>query len=127
MRYKYLTAIGILTTIFGLANSVSAQSPVTTNAEDVTLSGESLTGIEQRTLRDDFDQFFLNDPTIAWRGTGGNQIEFNNQVGGDWQVMEDVEISINEPFSPPISPINFRRHENLSSGIDRVEVQVELD
>ncbi|MFP5275123.1 hypothetical protein [Coleofasciculus sp.] len=127
MRYKYLTAIGILTTIFGLANSVSAQSPVTTNAEDVTLSGESLTGIEQRTLSDDFDQFFLNDPTIAWRGTGGNQIEFNNQVGGDWQVMEDVEISINEPFSPPISPINFRRHENLSSGIDRVEVQVELD
>lgn len=127
MRYKYLTAIGILTAIFGLANSVSAQSPVTTNAEDLTLSGESLTGIEQRTLRDDFDQFFLNDPAIAWRGTGGNQIEFNNQVGGDWQLIEDVKISINEPLSPPISPINFRRNEDLSSGIDRVEVQVELD
>ncbi|MEQ9486988.1 hypothetical protein [Coleofasciculus sp. F4-SAH-05] len=42
MRYKNLTAIGILTAMFGLANPVSAQSPVTTKADEVTLSGESL-------------------------------------------------------------------------------------
>ena len=127
MRYKNITAIGLLTAIFGLANPVSAQSSVATNAEDVTLSGESLTDIEQRTLDDDFDQFFLNEPALAWRGTGGRRIDFTNPASTDWQLTEDVEISINEPLSPPISPINFRRHENLNSGIDRVEVQVELD
>ncbi|MEQ9372815.1 MAG: hypothetical protein RIG63_27915 [Coleofasciculus chthonoplastes F3-SA18-01] len=127
MRYKNLTAIGILAAIFGLANPVSAQSPVTTKADDVTLSGESLKGIEQRNLGDDFDQFFLDDPALAWRGTGGSQINFNNQAGADFQLIDDVEISVNEPLSPPISPINFRRHENLSSGLDRVEVQVKLD
>lgn len=127
MRYKNLTAIGILAAMFGLANPVSAQSPVTTKADDVTLSGESLRDIEQRNLGDDFDQFFLDDPALAWRGTGGSQINFNNQAGTDFQLIDDVEISVNEPLSPPISPINFRRHENLSSGLDRVEVQVELD
>jgi len=129
MLYKNLTTIGLLTAIFSLANPVSAQSSVVTSAatDDVTLSGESLTGIEQRNFGDDFDQFFLDDPALAWRGTGGRQINFQNQADSDFQLVEDVEISVNEPLSPPISPINFRRHENLSSGLDRLEVQVELD
>lgn len=137
MLYKNLTTIGLLTAIFSLANPVSAQSSAVTSTvtDDVTprlrsgltLSGESLIGIEQRNFGDDFDQFFLDDPALAWRGTGGSQINFQNQADSDFQLVEDVEISINEPLSPPISPINFRRHENLSSGLDRLEVQVELD
>jgi hypothetical protein len=100
--------------------------------EDITLSGDSLEGIESRTISDDFDRFFLADTaTISFsnseaRGDVVTEQAFREEEGFTYQLDEDTEIIVNKPLSPPLNPLSFDRSVGPDA-IDRFKVQFELE
>lgn len=60
-KIKILAVLGIVATVASFANPATAQS----GTEGYTLSGDSLTGINQRTANQDFSIFFTNQPSTA--------------------------------------------------------------
>lgn len=135
MRRRLLAAIGIATAIAGLTSPAYAQSRVAASSEtneNITLSGDSLEGIESRTASDDFNRFFLADTaTITFsngEATGDVVTEqaFRQEEGITYQLDEDTEILVNKPLSPPLNPLSFERNVGPDA-IDRFQVQFELE
>lgn len=80
MRYRIFAALGVLAALTGLASPVHAQSAVAAKSktENITLSGESLAGIESRTVENDYQQFFVEQPSTLTLTRAAN-VENNNQ------------------------------------------------
>lgn len=129
MKRKIIIAVvGALTAIAGFTSSVRAQS-----AQKFTLSGESL-DVENLTLRDDYNEFFgrssdRENISLDFRNPNPNRDDgvFYDGDDGVWQISEQVELQVNEPIAPPVSPA-FPQQEGASivNDIDRAELQYEL-
>lgn len=133
MRHRLLTALGIVAAIAGLTSPAYAQSRVAASSEtdeDITLSGESLEGIESRTISDDFNRFFLADTgAISVSNATGDVVteqSFREEEGFTYQLDEDTEIVVNKPLSPPLNPLSFDRPLGPEP-IERFKVQFELE
>ena len=91
MKYKLLSALGILVAIAGAAPSVYAQPQVASNSETgrITLSGNSLVGLENRTVQQDFNNFFSeNSSSLALRNAGNtNNAIAQPRVVGNSQIQ----------------------------------------
>lgn len=122
MRHRILTSLGVLVAIAGVTNSVHAQPTIASNSEtqNITLSGESLSGIEGRTVKDDFNPFFVGTPSIP------ENDNFNTQAEQVWQINEDVQVVANRQQFPSVNPAPWRQNEPFNSN-ERVEVQINLD
>jgi hypothetical protein len=139
MRHGILTALGVLTAVTGFATSVHAQPTAASNsnAGDVTLSGESLVGIQNRTAGKDSNRFFLGNsatPAPNRSGTVVNTIESNNietnnnlttQQPGVLQISEDVQVVSNEPLYHPSTRVPGQQHLPFQN-IDRAQVQIDV-
>ena len=113
MRHRILTALGVLAAITGLASSVHAEPTVASNSRtgEFSLSGESLVGINNRTIGADFNRFFLENnsvltlsnastTTVNSAGTDNNLI---GQQTGILQVSDSVQVITNDSLSSPIT------------------------
>lgn len=125
MRYKIIAALGTIAALAGLVNPAQAQSTIPSNAEAVTLSGDSLNTIESRTVEDDFGQFFLDSSLIVLNDAEDDGA-LTSQDGNAGQISEDVRIFANETIAYPIEPIPLGQNEALD-GVDRVLVQINLN
>ncbi len=136
MRHRILTAVGVLAAITGLASSVHAQQTVGSNSRtgEFTLSGDSLVGISNRSVDDDFNRFFLgNSSTPALINSSTpivNTDEDNNNLTAQqpqqtdiWQLSENVQVITSDSLSSPIRRIPGRHNEPLSN-VERVQVQI---
>lgn len=127
MNYKLLSTLGILVAIAGAAPSVYAQPKVASNSEigRITLSGNSLVGLENRTVQQDFNNFFSeNSSSLALRNAGNtNNAIAQPRVVGEITDTTNTDIIVNEPLttSNPAVPIR----QNLPyEGFDRVQVRL---
>ena len=95
------------------------------------MSGNSLMGIRDRTVQDDFNRFFLtNDsiPTISNSPTtvinsAGPANTVNAQQTGILQLSDNVQVITNDSLSSPLSRYPGRQHEPLPN-VERVQVQL---
>jgi hypothetical protein len=122
LNIKLLTALGIVATVASLATPVSAQS----NRKGYTLSGDSLTGINQRTANQDFSIFFTpqtNDVTPV-----NNNVEENIvSTPGYWRIGEDVQLRrVDESLSLPNAPFLIQPGPQNVNGNDGLQVQFDL-
>ena len=127
MKYKLLSAVGILVAIASAAPSVYAQSKVASNSETgrITLSGNSLVGLENRTVQQDFNRFFSgNSSSLALRNAGNN----NNAIAqpgvvGELTDTTNTDLVVSEPLTTPNPAVPIR--QNLPyEGFDRVQVRL---
>lgn len=127
MKYKLLSALGILVAIAGAAPSVYAQPRVASNSETgkITLSGNSLVGLENRTVQQDFNSFFLGNPSsLALRNAGNNNNAIAQpEVIGELTDTTNTDLVVSEPLTTPNPAVPIR--QNLPyEGFDRVQVRL---
>ncbi|HEY9597912.1 MAG TPA: hypothetical protein V6D33_09605 [Cyanophyceae cyanobacterium] len=122
MRHRILTTLGVLVAIAGVTHPAHAQSTIASNSktEPLSSSGNSLSGIERRTVEDDFNQFFSGESVIPESNS------FNTQDGRVWQISEDVQLVANRQQLSPANPVPWRQNEPFNNN-ERVEVQLNLD
>lgn len=127
MKYKLLSAVGILVAIAGAAPSVYAEPRMASNSEtgSITLSGNSLVGLENRTVQQDFNSFFLgNSSPLALRNAGNN----NNAIAqpgvvGELTDTTNTDIVVSEPLTTPNPAVPIRQ-DLPYEGFDRVQVRL---
>lgn len=118
------TLLVLASTSIIFANSVQAQSPtiLSQQTDDFTLSGDSLEGIETRTVEGDYRQFF--GPNA---GTSRINESYEMTKKGDrnpLQVGRDTQLQINRQTPQPINAVPFR--ENERNDTNRVELKLDL-
>lgn len=127
MRHKMLAALGVLAAITGLASSAHAQPATGTQSQTgkFALSDTSVAEIESRSVADDYETFFGEEenPSASSLNNGGVNTLIDEPRGVE--IDEEVELLVNEPFSPAINPI-FSQEAERFDGLDRVEVQYDL-
>lgn len=122
MRHRILTTLGVLVAIAGVTNPAHAQSTIASNSktEPLSLSGNSLSGIERRSVKDDFNQFFSGESVIPESNS------FNTEDGRVWQINDDVRLVANRQQLSPANPVPWRQNEPFNNN-ERVQVQLNLD
>ncbi|MBW4633706.1 MAG: hypothetical protein KME30_17955 [Iphinoe sp. HA4291-MV1] len=126
MNSKIFVALAIVAAIAGLESKVQAQSTVAQNskAEDYTIQGNSLVGIDSRTAEDDFPKFFAgqNSPNNVSRKNFGESIPPADVL----QLGDQVELRRREPLRTPNNVFFPQGDESFYSN-DGVQVQLDLD
>ena len=130
MKNKIIVGLGILATVTGLAIPIQVEA-----AERVTLSSDAL-NLENKTVEDDYREFFrnrANNPAeisnnFSDRVTISNEKYWNylDRDDGIWEITDRVELSVNEPVSPPIFPTLPAARDNRFDGVERVGIKYEL-
>ena len=81
-RFGIITAFGITVLVTGLASAVYALPVAQSQAETgVTLSGDSLRGLENRNADKDFSSFFTGSSLNFQSGNNNNVLTAPNQPG----------------------------------------------
>lgn len=151
MSYKILAALGVMAAIAGLASPAHAQPAVASNSRtgvstgELTLSGESLVGIRNRTAPNDFNRFFLensssnspNRTATALNSIDSNSIDSNStdsdSVGSNYnltiqepgvlQIGNNLQAVSNEPVYHPSTRVPGEEHLPFIN-IERAQVQL---
>jgi hypothetical protein len=115
MKAITYAVLGIATAIVGMGTSVQAQSSPTPNSEGgaSSLSGTSLTGVDNKTSEDDFSSFF--GATTSSTTADGNST--NNTA---------TPIRFNQTLSLPDTPIFLQPAQQSVNGNDGVQIQLDL-
>lgn len=105
-------------------SSVQAQYPTIPNqpTEDFTLSGDSLEGIENRTVEGDYRQFFGGNAAASTINESYEMTKKGNR--NPLQVGRDTQLQINRQTPQPINAVPFR--ENERNDTNRVELKLDL-
>ncbi|MBD2778714.1 hypothetical protein [Iningainema tapete] len=125
MKSKITAALAIATAIVGLGNPVYAQSP-RANTSNYNGSGNSLTGINNRTSQQDFDRFFSPNQSSVNTSTS-NTGENTLSNTGTWEVGNQLEVrrSVTQQVTDP-NGILFPQADQSFNGNDGVQVQFDL-
>ncbi|MFQ4142082.1 hypothetical protein [Chlorogloeopsis sp. ULAP02] len=134
MNGKSVAALVIVTVLAGLSNRVQAQSPsvpISNPRQQYTLSGESLTGINNRTANEDFANFFIKESNLV--NQAGTNIRENREnvvdpYLGIWQISNKVRVQrVDEPLLPTnTSPIILQPAQSIN-GNDGLQVQLGIN
>jgi hypothetical protein len=126
MDQHFLNILGILASIATLASPVYAQTPATTvfETENVTLSGNSLTGIEDRSIKNHYQVAF---PEARTENVTRNERAQRSQLNSPnvVPISPEAELIISEPLVLPNTPIPLENTEYFQ-GTDRVQLQLNL-
>jgi hypothetical protein len=115
MKSKIIATIAMVVAIASFGSPVNAQSSdAASNTEKYTITGDSLTGIDNRSAQDDFSKFFQINTL---------ETTSNNNVG---QKVTPVGFRVNESLSMPDTPIYLQPAESFNGGNDGVQVQLDL-
>ncbi len=134
MRHTMITSLGVLAAIAGFVSSVQAQprQPSNTQTGEFTSRG-SLTGIRNRTVQNDFNQFFLDNSSAAAPARAGN-VSNNSEINdtftprrqlGVLQISDDVQLLSNDPLYAPTVRVPGQENQPFNN-IERVRVQVDV-
>ncbi|MBE9227660.1 hypothetical protein IQ264_19720 [Phormidium sp. LEGE 05292] len=118
------TLLVLASTSIVLARSVQAQSPTISNqpTDDFTLSGDSLEGIETRTVEGDYRQFFGGNASASRINESYQMTKKGSR--NPLQVGNDAELQINRQTPQSINAVPFR--ENERNDTNRVELKLDL-
>ena len=130
MRSKIIIELGTLITLVSLASPIHARP-----TEKIALSSDAI-NLENRTVEDDYREFFrnrANNPAeisnnLGDRATISDEKYWNYLDGDDgiWEITDRIELSVNEPVSPPIFPTIPAARDNRFDGVERVGIEYEL-
>ncbi|HBL10315.1 MAG TPA: hypothetical protein DD379_02680 [Cyanobacteria bacterium UBA11162] len=126
MRREALMILGIGAIVTGLAPIAQAQStlPSNSNGSSVTLSGESLQTVENRTLSDDYQKFFNGTTQIL-----GNDVESDttspNQSPPTYSINQELELVVGDTLNSG-DPLNLFPRDGEPGDPQRVKLQVPL-
>ena len=119
MNNKIIAALAIIASVTSLGNSVYAQSPP--NTPQYTLTGNSLSGINNRTAQDDYAKFFA--PSNSANAPGNNRETI--VPTGVLQIGDGVQLRrSDEPLTLPDTPIILQPAESDNDINDGVQVQL---
>jgi hypothetical protein len=123
MNAKYFAVLALIATLTGLGIPAYAQSTSPKpEPGKYTLTGDSLTGINNRTSQDDFGKFF----TIATpENTSGSKLGDNIAPNtGMWKIGEQVQFrKMNESITLPDTPLILQPAQS-NNGNDGVQLQL---
>ncbi|MEB3182087.1 MAG: hypothetical protein VKL59_24080 [Nostocaceae cyanobacterium] len=126
MRKQFLSILGLLASIISLGSPVYAQTPATTasETENVTLSGNSLVGIEQRSIKQDYRVVF---PEGTTENHSRQELTQENQTNRPnvLPLSPEAELIVNEPLVLPNTPIPMENTDYFH-GKDKVQLQLNL-
>lgn len=110
MIRQILLILGTTAVVTGLASTAHAQSnnPSSSNNSSVTLSGQSLRAVENRSISDDFQNFFSGTSQGGEYPTTTNvgrvrQSPSSSPIGDGVEVIFNDTLDPNNPFSFPNS------------------------
>ncbi|MBW4670078.1 MAG: hypothetical protein KME60_22365 [Cyanomargarita calcarea GSE-NOS-MK-12-04C] len=124
MKLKIIAALGMISAIAGLNTPVRGQSPApaTPNSGQYTITGGSLTGIDNRTAQDDFGKFFtVGSPAST---VGNNTGETITSDTGVWQLGESVQLrKLDQPLTLIDTPLLLQPAQSVN-GNDGLQLQL---
>ncbi|MGI8503832.1 MAG: hypothetical protein ACR2LR_22265 [Hassallia sp.] len=123
MNSKVIAALAIIASVTSLENSVYAQSPPTQNSNTLQymLTGDSLSGINNRTAQDDYAKFFA--PSNSANAPGNNTEKIIPM--GILQIGDQLELRrLDEPLTLTDTPIILQPDQSDNSVNDGVQVQL---
>jgi len=123
MNSKIIAALAIIAGVTSLGSSVYAQSPPTQNSNtgQYTLTGDSLSGINNRTAQDDYAKFFA--PSNSANAPGNNR-ETITPIGV-LQIGDGVQLRrSDEPLTLTDTPIILQPAQSDNDINDGVQVQL---
>lgn len=118
------------TVVFFASTSIVFASPVLAQSstipyqqtDDFTLSGDSLEGIENRTVEGDYRQFFGGNASASRNNESYQMTKKGSR--NPLQVGNEAELQINRQTPQPINAVPFR--ENERNDTNRVELKLDL-
>ena len=125
---KTITPISLVvlaSTSLVLTGTAQAQSPAAPNqpTDDFTLSGDSLEGIETRSVEGNYRQFFGGNAAASTINETYEMTKKGNR--NPLQVGRDAELQINRQTPQPINAVPFRDNERTND-TNRVELKLDL-
>lgn len=123
MNSKIIAALAIIAGVTSLGSSVYAQSPPRQNSNtgQYTLTGDSLSGINNRTAQDDYAKFFA--PSNSANAPGNNR-ETITPIGV-LQIGDGVQLRrSDEPLTLTDTPIILQPAQSDNDINDGVQVQL---
>ena len=125
MNAKITATLMLIAAIGGLVRPVHAQSQAAPNSNigNYTVSGNSLTGINNRTAQNDFARFFPHNNTanISARNVGSDTVPYTGFVPIGNQI--ELQRRIDEPLADPNSTL-FPEADQSFNANDGVQVQI---
>ncbi|OUL36485.1 hypothetical protein BV372_07390 [Nostoc sp. T09] len=115
MNARIVALLAIMTAFASLGNPVQAQSSEASsqNTEKYLITGDSLTGIDNRNAQQDFNSFFeQQNPAIV-----PNANKVNTNISKDLQLQESLSEPNSSVFFVPVQSFN---------GNDGTQVQFDL-
>ncbi|BAY32149.1 hypothetical protein NIES2107_40350 [Nostoc carneum NIES-2107] len=104
MSARIFALLAIMTAFASIVNPVQAQSSgaSTQNIEKYSITGDSLTGINNRNAQQDFNSFFeqQNPATVS------NQNQVNNKLSEGLQLQEALSAPNSSVFFVPVQSFN---------------------
>ena len=126
MRREALVVLAIGAIVTGLAPLAQAQSgiPSSSNDSSVTLSGESLRTVENRSVSDDYQRFF---EATSQRGQDNNGSLPNkpNQAGAGFTINQQFQLVVGDTLNSG-DPLNLFPRDGEPGDPQRVKLQVPL-
>ena len=111
LKIKFMATLGIVASLSCVANLVSAQGSRNIDGKGYTITGDSLTGINQRSSYEDFPTFFTtqtSDPKPV------NNVEQNTTNSNSWRIGEQY------------TPIFLQPGEQNVNGNDGLQLKIDL-
>jgi hypothetical protein len=124
MNSKIIAALAIIAGVTSLGSSVYAQSPPTQNSNtgEYRLTGDSLSGINNRTAQNDYAEFFA--PSNSANAPGNNSRETIVPIGV-LQIGDGVQLRrSDEGLTLTDTPIILQPAQSDNTINDGVQVQV---
>ncbi|BAY24903.1 hypothetical protein NIES2100_47020 [Calothrix sp. NIES-2100] len=104
MNARIVALLAIMTAFASLGNPVQAQSSAASNqnTENYSITGDSLTGIDNRNSQQDFNKFFeLQNPAIV-----PNENQVNTRTAEDLRLREALSAPKDSVFFVPVESFN---------------------
>ncbi|MEO1377759.1 MAG: hypothetical protein AAFW70_26470 [Cyanobacteria bacterium J06635_10] len=111
LKIKFLATLGIVASLSCIANPVSGQGSRNIDGKGYTITGDSLTGINQRSSNEDFPTFFTTQTPGA---TPVNNVEENTSNGNYLRIGEQY------------TPIYLQPGEQNINGNDGLQLKIDL-
>jgi hypothetical protein len=125
MIRQILLALGIGAVLTGLASTANAQSSSSSSSDNsgVTLSGQSLRAVENRSAADDFQRFFSGTSQGGQYPEEGNVGRATQSPSG-YSVSDRVDVMFGDTLNPD-TPFTFPNSGEVGD-TERVRVQLQV-
>lgn len=125
MIRQTLVILGIGAVVTGLASTAKAQSPSPSSSDNgsVTISGQSLRAVENRSITDDFRNFFNGTSQRGQTAGAGNVGSATSSPSG-YSIGNGLDVTFGDTLNPD-TPFTYPNSGDVGDS-ERVRVQVQV-